>query len=54
MPSLLEKIAAISVACLVSATAAFAAGAGDGTRKIGDGGLQLYHRRGELLHVRGG
>lgn len=37
MPSLLEKIAAISVACLVSATAAFAAGAGDGTRKIGDG-----------------
>jgi len=37
MPSLLKKIAALLVACLVSTPLALAAGQGDGTREIGDG-----------------
>jgi len=37
MSSLLKKIAAMSVACFVSATVAFAAGEDGGAREIGDG-----------------
>lgn len=37
IPAHLKKILATLIFCLVSTTAAFAAGEGDGTRKIGDG-----------------